>query len=315
MNSAKTIDSLVAGWKAAGASKSEIIVRAAEAEIGWCYVWGATGQQCTPDNRRTYANRSTCPASEAELTLKRCQVTRPDNPKSGCGGCKWYPDGDRTLMDDCQGFVKQVCKRIGISFTGGGCTSMWNADSNWSEKGEIATLPEKVCCVFWRNQKDKKTMEHIGFYIGGGMMIHCSGEVKKESLSKKCTHWAVPKGLDGDVPVSKPTLRKGSTGPYVVECQEDLISLGYDLAPYGADGKYGNKTVAAVKQFQKDHGLVADGVCGPKTWEALDAAVGPQPTPTTLYTVTIQHLTIEQAEELKKQYPDADVRAEGSELQ
>lgn len=313
MNSAKTIDSLVSGWKAAGASKSEIIVRAAEAEIGWCYVWGATGQQCTPANRKTYAARSSCPASEAELTLKKCQVCRPSNPKSGCGGCAWYPDGERTLMDDCQGFVKQICGRVGIKFSGAGCTSMWNNDGNWEEKGEIATLPQdRISCVFWQNQKNHKTMEHIGFYIGNGMMIHCSGEVKKEALSSRCTHWAIPKGLDGGIPVDKPTLRKGSTGPYVVECQTDLISLNYDVGPSGADGKYGARTMAAVAAFQKDHGLVADGICGPLTWTALDAAVGPQPAPTTLYTLIIPHLTLEEAEALQKQYPDAEKRAEGS---
>lgn len=143
-------------------------------------------------------------------------------------------------------------------------------------------------------------------------MIHCSGEVKKEKLSKRCTHWAVPKGLDGDVPVSKPTLRRGSTGPYVVECQEDLIMLGYDVGPSGADGKYGARTAAAVAAFQKDNGLKADGICGPLTWAALDEAVGPGPEPVTLYTVIIPHLTLAQAEELQREYPDAEKRAEGS---
>ena len=76
------------------------------------------------------------------------------------------------------------------------------------------------------------------------------------------------------MPTSKPTLRKGSSGDYVKECQEILLKLGYNLGSYGADGKYGNKTVEAVKAFQRDRGLDADGVCGPKTWAALDAAGG-----------------------------------------
>ena len=72
---------------------------------------------------------------------------------------------------------------------------------------------------------------------------------------------------------TKPTLRKGASSPYVTECQEDLLKLGYDLSPYGADGKYGNTTIREVKKFQTASGLTADGICGPMTWAALDAAV------------------------------------------
>ena len=317
MNSAKQIDTLVSGWKEQGLSKAEIVVKTAEAELGWCYVWGATGQQCTPANRRTYANRSTCPSGESKLTISKCQVTREDNPKSGCGGCQWYPDGERTLMDDCQGFVKQVCGRVGIKFAGGGCSSMWRDNSNWESKGEISTLPQdRISCVFWQNKSNPKTMDHIGFYIGNNTMIHCSGSVKKENLSKKCTHWAIPRGLDGDIPVPTPThktIRKGSKGEEVKLCQEYLMKLGYDLAPYWADGSFGNKTLAAVKAFQAACGLNPDGVVGPLTWDALIRAAEdtPEPAPTTYYTVTIPHLTLEQANSLVKEYAGASKDEEG----
>jgi peptidoglycan hydrolase-like protein with peptidoglycan-binding domain len=35
------------------------------------------------------------------------------------------------------------------------------------------------------------------------------------------------------------------------------------------DGIYGKGTVNAVKNFQKAHGLTADGICGPITWKAI----------------------------------------------
>ena len=71
-----------------------------------------------------------------------------------------------------------------------------------------------------------------------------------------------------------PTLRKGSKGDAVRELQNLLIGAGYSLPDHGADGDYGNETVKAVKNFQKDNALVVDGVCGRKTWAALRAVAG-----------------------------------------
>lgn len=67
------------------------------------------------------------------------------------------------------------------------------------------------------------------------------------------------------------TLRLNSQGTAVSQMQTDLKQLGY----YYADitGKFGEKTEAAVKEFQKDKKLVADGVAGTKTLEAISAAI------------------------------------------
>lgn len=65
------------------------------------------------------------------------------------------------------------------------------------------------------------------------------------------------------------TLRTGMTGADVKSLQEKLIARGYALPKSGADGEYGAETAAAVKAFQKDANLTADGVYGPKTHAAL----------------------------------------------
>lgn len=49
----------------------------------------------------------------------------------------------------------------------------------------------------------------------------------------------------------------------IVWHQRALATLGYDVGP--ADGVAGPRTLAAVKAFQRDAGLVDDGVVGPKT--------------------------------------------------
>jgi len=66
-----------------------------------------------------------------------------------------------------------------------------------------------------------------------------------------------------------PTLRNGASGTYVKTLQATLNSLGYNCG--SVDGKFGAKTLAAVKKFQKAKGLTVDGIVGPKTWSALVA--------------------------------------------
>ena len=310
MNSATHVDNDIANWKTMGMSKAELVVMIAEDCIGWPYVYGERGEYDTPSLRRSRANGldKSMPA-EAAVIRKGCQVL--NGSKADCTGCKYYPGGAKTRCFDCRGFTYWVMKQVGIEINGAGATSQWKNDANWKAKGKIDDMPVgHVCCVFMYNS-EKDNMSHTGLYVGGGRIIHCSGEVKTgKTTDKGWTHYAIPKGIEGDVPVptTKPTLRKGATGPYVVECQEDLLKLGYDLSPYGADGKYGNTTIREVKKFQSVSGLTADGICGPLTWAALDAAVDPDPapTPTTdFYTVTIKHLTLYEAEALKARYDGA----------
>lgn len=61
----------------------------------------------------------------------------------------------------------------------------------------------------------------------------------------------------------RPTLRRGATGELVTALQARL-----KIEQSG--GTFGPKTEAAVRAFQRDHGMVPDGIVGPKTWAALD---------------------------------------------
>ena len=70
-------------------------------------------------------------------------------------------------------------------------------------------------------------------------------------------------------PVTRLTLRRGSRGEAVKEMQALLISRGYDLGRWGADGIFGKQTMKAVKAFQKDCGIRVDGVVGPVTYSRL----------------------------------------------
>ena len=64
-------------------------------------------------------------------------------------------------------------------------------------------------------------------------------------------------------------LRKGDSGPLVKSLQELLISKGFTLPKYGADGKFGSETENAVRAAQRASGITVDGVPGPQTYKAL----------------------------------------------
>lgn len=64
-------------------------------------------------------------------------------------------------------------------------------------------------------------------------------------------------------------IKKGDSGAFVREIQEDLIKSGFSLPIYGADGDFGSETERAVMKFQKKYGLKVDGLVGPKTLDKL----------------------------------------------
>lgn len=65
---------------------------------------------------------------------------------------------------------------------------------------------------------------------------------------------------------NRPTLRRGAKG--------DLVQLVQTKVGIPATGSFDANTEAAVRRFQRDHGLVPDGIVGPRTWATL-MVVGP----------------------------------------
>ena len=63
--------------------------------------------------------------------------------------------------------------------------------------------------------------------------------------------------------------KKGDSGDMVRRIQHALKSAGYGVIP---DGKFGIITHEAVVTYQRENGLVADGIVGPATLAKLIAA-------------------------------------------
>jgi hypothetical protein len=79
-----------------------------------------------------------------------------------------------------------------------------------------------------------------------------------QTVSPTLRHWL-------GTPLSQ-RLRSDYRGD-VAEIQGELNGRGY--GPLEVDGYYGPSTATAVRNFQADSGLDADGVVGPRTWAAL----------------------------------------------
>lgn len=71
------------------------------------------------------------------------------------------------------------------------------------------------------------------------------------------------------VTITLKQLAKGDKGAQVRSLQQILGAKGYSCGKYGADGEFGSATRTAVRNYQRDSGLVADGIVGVNTWNKL----------------------------------------------
>lgn len=83
------------------------------------------------------------------------------------------------------------------------------------------------------------------------------------------------------------TLKLGSKGESVKTLQTFL--------KISSDGVFGPQTETAVRQWQKSHGLVDDGIVGPKTWAAMGI----------LNTDNAENIEVSNALDIKKHYMPA----------
>lgn len=181
---------------------------------------------------------------------------------------------------------------------------------------------------------------HWGLYVGDGKAVECTGRWangvqitavlnigKKSGLNGRywTQHGKLPwVKYSGQPDEIKPevielgsrVIRKNTQGTDVKELQQDLMKLGYSLPKYGADGDAGTETINALKIFQEDHGLEADGEAGPLTYKALAQALkklgqtAPANPAEPRYTITIHHVPQEEADAMKRRWPDAEVTRE-----
>ena len=231
------------------------------------YIWGTRGVLWTQE-RQNALNKTT-------------DENRASSRKYGK---KWIGH----YVWDCSGLTSYCAKKLGISYHHGSNSSYLY---DCSKKGELTkNLELPIGTLVYTGTKDKKP--HIGVYTGNEKVTEAagtqSGVVQSKLHGGKWKFWGLGKGITYDfIPGEKPaaqepvkeqtssnaptqiyypTLRKGAKGELVTQLQDLLYKDGFDLE---VDGIFGPITLKRVKEFQKKHGLVVDGIVGPKTWAEL----------------------------------------------
>ena len=275
----------------------------------WGYIWGTAGVAWTQAKQTQKVNYMI--SKYGENWKKNADAKSDNYYMAALYGAKWIGH----TVSDCSGLFYWAYRCFNEKIYHGS-NSIY--DRYCSEKGKITDEIRKNMkpgtAVFVCKASGNKS--HIGLYVGNGTVIEAEGTQAGVCTSKlntaKWTYYGLLKDVDYSAseateqpsdPVDDktpdqtfPTLKRGSKGEYVTLLQTKLIQKGYDLGKWGADGDFGSQTEKAVKQFQRDHGLTADGIVGVRTWTALDEAS------TNLYTVTIPHLPKFKAEALIKDY-------------
>ena len=250
--------------------KSKIVKSWAYQQVGCPYIMGGVGADCTPEYRK--ARMAQYP-DYAEKIKRNCP--RLSAGAATCTTCKWVnPDtGKGRPAYDCAQLVRRGFEQVGIKLISG-ANSQWKQQYVWAIKGSIDQMPyNQVCALYKRNNN---RMVHAGIYLGDGLAVHARGHdygvVLQEYDRIGFTHYAIPQGLEDDTVMDTDltkTLKPGDGGELVRRLQTALIRAGYPLPRYGADGKYGAETAAAVREFQRISGIPVTGECDPVTWALL----------------------------------------------
>lgn len=261
----------------------------------WGYIWGTAGVAWTAAKQKQKVNYMI--SNYGANWQKNADAKSSNYYTAALYGAKW----EGHTVADCSGLFAWAFRQLGGSIAHGS-NSIY--DKYCTSKGKITDdIRKKMLpgtAVFVDHSGNKS---HIGLYVGNGKVIEAAstqaGVCTSNLSAGKWTYYGLLKGVEySDQPdPGLPVLRKGDKGQYVTLMQTKLKNQGYDLGKCGVDGDFGSATEKAVKAFQRDHGIGQDGVCGAKTWAALQSDE-----PVQKYSVVIPHLTAERADQIMALY-------------
>jgi uncharacterized protein (TIGR02594 family) len=191
--------------------------------------------------------------------------------------CDQYTNDSIAWCGLCAAYCMAVCGIRGPF--GATDTDKWMWALSWSDDPNYMELDEpKLGCVV---VLEREGGGHVTLYestSGSNYMCRGGNQSDAVNLAPQAIsnvvglYWPVSEPVPVPPPSpgeDHPELSIGSQGPWVVYMQS--------LTPIIADGDFGGDTDSALRFFQQTHGLEADGVCGPMTWDALENQEAPVP--------------------------------------
>ncbi len=199
-----------------------------------------------------------------------------------------YTDLGFKCEHTCAEFVSFILAKCGYpDVTSTLCTPMknkmsanekWCEPEDWMKEGDVIFFD-------WDHIVEERPLDHVAIVCGidGNTVnyINANGSdhthITIDSIDKnssRISYWMRPKenapsSPDKVVTIELRQLRRGMSGKDVKSLQQLLISKGYSVGVCGDDGDFGENTEKAVRNFQTDRKLSADGIVGEKTWAEL----------------------------------------------
>lgn len=137
----------------------------------------------------------------------------------------------------------------------------WNDDGTDDHVGIVLSNDGKNITTIEGNTNNGKVCNRTRAYntICGGIRPNYDGQ----------TASSVTSGAQAQEVADSKCPCKGWKGSEVTKLQKALVALGYSVGFASIDGDFGKDTDSAVRKFQQDNGLEADGIVGPKTQAKL----------------------------------------------
>lgn len=209
-----------------------------------------------------------CPLSDADYTAKvdDGRLSRDTFIRDAYG----YGYYQHTYWSRKAGLY-DLCKKRGVSIANE------NAQHDWAEQELHQAEYQRVYNKLWSNASlEDMTREFMCWFERPANQSEAAVQYRI-GLAKAIYNEFADSDSDSPTPEPAPApketywpprmIDKGMSGADVAVLQAILKARGYAINYIS--GEFSDLLVFETKHFQSDHGLTADGVCGPRTWAEL----------------------------------------------